>query len=148
MLNLRTTEFSRYSHSFTQLQMYTLAKITLELAAQSLNLRFSRITTSSWGQLTGVIERWPILDSGNAPWYGGCVLPHVFFKHPECSHPLQTKNLVTCAAKNLLKVACERACQEFWHLPFSHSKRPSKKVSWRVNPSSSWRSLLRGNTEH
>ena len=67
MLNLRTTEFSRYCNLFTQLRMYTLAKITSELAAQSLNLRFSRITTSSRGQLTGVIERWPIFASGNAP---------------------------------------------------------------------------------
>ena len=37
------------------------------------------------------------------------VLPSVFLKPPECLYPLQAKNLVTCAAKDLLKGACEGA---------------------------------------
>ena len=62
----------------------------------------------------------------------------------ECLHPLQAKNPVICAAKNLPKEACEGA----WNLAFSHSKRPPKEVSQRVNSSSSWRSLPRENTGH
>ena len=31
------------------------------------------------------------------------VLPPVFLKHPECLHPLQAKNPVTCAVKDLSK---------------------------------------------
>ena len=35
------------------------------------------------------------------------VLPSVFLQHPECLHPEQAKNPVTCAAKDLSKGACE-----------------------------------------
>ena len=38
------------------------------------------------------------------------VLPSVFLQHPECLHPEQAKNPVTCAAKDLSKRACEGAC--------------------------------------
>ena len=38
------------------------------------------------------------------------VIPSVFLKHPECLHSLQAKDLVICAAKDLLKGACEGAC--------------------------------------
>ena len=40
---------------------------------------------------------------------GERVFPPVFFKHLECLHPLQAKNPVTCAAKDLSKGACEGA---------------------------------------
>ena len=38
------------------------------------------------------------------------VFPSVFLQHPECLHPEQAKNPVTCAAKDLSKGACEGAC--------------------------------------
>ena len=38
------------------------------------------------------------------------VLPADFLRQPECLHPLQAKNPVICAAKNLPKEACEGAC--------------------------------------
>ena len=45
-----------------------VGQITLELATQSLNLRLFMTTTSSWGQLTGVIRWWPILASTMRWW--------------------------------------------------------------------------------
>ena len=68
-------------------------------------------TTSSWGQLTGVIRWWPILLQAMLhEMVEESVLPPVFLKHPECLHPLKAKNPVTCTAEDLAKGACEGAC--------------------------------------